>query len=417
MNTTGNAGNYLKNQLASALLEEFEYAYFETDLKGHLTFVNRLFCEALDYSQAELTGLHYRHITAPGQARQVFQVFNQVFQSGHLKKGIEYPMRKKDGTLSFAEGSVNILRDGSGDAVGFSGIMHDISQRKQEEVRRKQAQQLVDKELEIGRQIQASFLPKSLPQPDGWEVGSRFQAARQVAGDFYDAFWLGGNKRLGLVIADVCDKGVGAALFMALFRSLLRAFADQHYSLGWMDVLSGERGSNNGELTLGRRRALLSSGAISLKKAIDLTNTYITLNHGETNMFATVFFAVLDPASGSLIYINAGHEPPLVLGEQGLKARLQPTGPAVGLLPDLEFGLDQIDLQPGDTLLAYTDGVTDARNPAGEPFGEKRLLELTENQKELEVSLLDRIHAHLNDHIADTNQYDDITLLSLRRKS
>jgi sigma-B regulation protein RsbU (phosphoserine phosphatase) len=91
-------------------------------------------------------------------------------------------------------------------------------------------------ELEIGRKIQASFLPEELPKPAGWEIASKFKAARIVAGDFYDAFTLVGGKRIGLVVGDVCDKGVGAALFMAIFRSLIRAFADQHYSLGWMDI-------------------------------------------------------------------------------------------------------------------------------------------------------------------------------------
>src|SRR5512139_3144966 len=91
-----------------------------------------------------------------------------------------------------------------------------------------------DHEMEIARRIQASFLPEELPQFQGWEIAARFQPARQVAGDFYDAFPLIQNRRLALVIGDVCDKGVGAALFMALFRTLIRAFAQQHYALRWM---------------------------------------------------------------------------------------------------------------------------------------------------------------------------------------
>lgn len=141
MTSTRTGESHLQNELASTLLDQFEYAYFEIDLRGYLTFVKRLFCKALGYSQEELTGLHYRHITAHWQIRQVYQVFNQVYRSGELKKGIEYPMRKKDGSMSFTEGSINLLRDGSGVPVGFCGIMHDISQRKQEEERRSKAQQ------------------------------------------------------------------------------------------------------------------------------------------------------------------------------------------------------------------------------------------------------------------------------------
>ncbi len=107
------------------------------------------------------------------------------------------------------------------------------------------SREAMERELEIARRIQASFLPDNLPQPEGWEIASRFEAAREVAGDFYDAFSLAGGKRIGLVVGDVCDKGVGAALFMSLFRSLIRAFADQHYSLGWMDLLASDAPGSN----------------------------------------------------------------------------------------------------------------------------------------------------------------------------
>jgi len=177
------------------------------------------------------------------------------------------------------------------------------------------SREAMERELEIARRIQASFLPDNLPQPEGWELASRFEAAREVAGDFYDAFSLAGGKRIGLVVGDVCDKGVGAALFMSLFRSLIRAFADQHYSLGWMDLLASDApGSNMAEplrsSSVSRRRELLTPGTTALKKAVVLTNDYIANNHGQTSMFATLFFGVLDPTTGTLTYINGGTSPP-----------------------------------------------------------------------------------------------------------
>src|SRR5574341_174904 len=147
----------------------------------------------------------------------------------------------------------------------------------------------LERELEIGREIQASFLPEDLPQPPGWEIAARFQPAREVAGDFYDAFPLAHNERIGLIIADVCDKGVGAALFMALFRSLLRALANQNFS-------------NRAVGTDSRR--VLSNRAANLKNTVTLTNNYIARTHRRANMFATLFFGVLDTAAGSLSYIN-----------------------------------------------------------------------------------------------------------------
>jgi sigma-B regulation protein RsbU (phosphoserine phosphatase) len=244
-----------------------------------------------------------------------------------------------------------------------------------------------ERDVQIGRQIQADFLPEQLPQPPGWEIVACFHPARQVAGDFYDAFTLS-DGQIGLVIADVVDKGVGAALFMALFRSLIRFFGEEHHS-----------------------------GGTSALEGVKLTNDYISHNHSRSNMFATLFFGVLDPITGLLAYINGGHNPPVILDPAGaIKARLKPTGPAVGMLPDMIFNIQQVTLEPGDMLLTFTDGVLDARDPAGELFTENRLLSLLSEPAPSAPALLDRLEASLNAHIADADQFDDITILAARRK-
>jgi sigma-B regulation protein RsbU (phosphoserine phosphatase) len=273
----------------------------------------------------------------------------------------------------------------------------------------------LERDLEIARQIQSTFLPGSLPQFSGWEIAARFQPARQVAGDFYDAFPMVQNRRIGLVVADVCDKGVPAALFMALYRSLIRAFAQQHYSLNLTDALVEAKPLEKTAGAGGARRALPSIGSNALKNAVTLTNNYIANNHGDTNMFATLFFAVLDPLSGNFNYINAGHNPPLIAGEGGIKTQLEPSGPAIGLLPDMEFEIRQAQLQKGDRLLIYTDGITEARNSAGDLFGEERLL-TTLTQAHLSAGeWLDTIYADLCRHIAEADQSDDITMLAIQR--
>jgi sigma-B regulation protein RsbU (phosphoserine phosphatase) len=273
-----------------------------------------------------------------------------------------------------------------------------------------------ERDMQIGRQIQVDFLPDAdkLPQPAGWEIAARFHAAREVAGDLYDAFLLPGG-RVGLVIGDVCDKGVGPALFMALSRSLIRAFAEQHRPLGWMDRLTGERSTAAAAKSAKRRRMLLSAGASALL-AVELTNKYISENHGNMNMFATLFFGVLDPATGRLTYVNGGHDPPAIVGLDGLvKTRLLPTGPAVGMLPDMNFDIQQVTLEPGDLLMTFSDGVPDARNPDGERFTVEGLFSLLEQPDPSVVALLDRIEASLHAHIADADQFDDITMLAARR--
>ncbi len=270
----------------------------------------------------------------------------------------------------------------------------------------------IERDVQIARQIQLSFLPSKLPEPQGWEIAGRFRPARQVAGDWYDAFYLEQIRRVGLVVADVCDKGVGPAMFMALMRSLVRAFAQRPPA--WIPPslsLLDEPPS----LAVGRRRAAPTAGSMALKSAMEQTNNYIAKNHGDTGMFATVFFGILDPATGLLQYINGGHEPPMIIGPDGIKNRLQPTGMAIGIMEDSEFVIESVQLAPGDILLAYTDGVTDARNPDREFFTEANLISLVNRPAPTANALVDRIMDSLQAHIADADQFDDITMLAVRR--
>ena len=244
----------------------------------------------------------------------------------------------------------------------------------------------LERELEIGREIQKSFLPERLPEVAGWQIAARFAPARQVAGDFYDAFALPGGSSLGLVVADVCDKGVGAALFMALFRSLLRAAA------------TGD--------------AAPAGAPATLAGSVRLTNDYIARTHSRASMFATVFFGVLETATGTLHYINGGHEAPILFGEKGIRARLAPTGPAVGMMADASFEVAQDGLLPGEGLLAFTDGVTDARSASGR-YGEERLVRLFSRPVSSAAGLLDAVEADLENHVGGAEQADDITMLAV----
>lgn len=265
-------------------------------------------------------------------------------------------------------------------------------------------------ELDKGRQIQNNFLPDRLIQPSGWEIAACFYPARDVAGDFYDAFLLPGDY-VGVVIADVCDKGVGAALFMALFRSLIRVFSGQTH-LDGLAILGNDVPANlstmNGEM-------VMDAGQINALKAVALTNNYIADNHGEMGMFATLFFGVLNPTTGILTYINGGHEPPIIVNQGQVKQRLKPTGAAVGMMPNMKFKIQQVQLEPGDILVTYTDGVPEARCPTGEFFTEKRLLSLMEEPASSAGDLVQSIYTNLCSHIAEAAQFDDITMLVLHR--
>lgn len=271
----------------------------------------------------------------------------------------------------------------------------------------------LDREMEIARQIQASFLPDVLPQFPGWEIAARFQPAQKVGGDFYDAFPLIQNRRLGLVIGDVCDKSVGAALFMALFRTLIRAFAQQHHAMRWMGDLADKGLAKTAD---GGRPVMPSIGASTLRNTIELTNEYIATTHSSANMFATIFFCVLDPTNGSLLYINGGHEYPLLVNSSGVKDQLSTTGPIVGIFPGAHFDIREVHMEPGETLVAFTDGVLEAQNPSGEPFGSERLHTLLAKPIAGTTELLDCILSNLAEFTGGADPSDDITLLALRRQ-
>lgn len=265
----------------------------------------------------------------------------------------------------------------------------------------------LERELEIGREIQASFLPATLPQLPGWEIATRFRAAREVAGDFYDAFSLPQEEKFGLVLGDVCGKGVGAAMFMTLFRSLIRAVVNLAGNANWFAP------SVTTDLVNGSLETI--TGAANLKDTIYFTNNYIAYTHSQAHIFASIFFGLLDPATGTLTYINGGHEPPIIFNEAGVKTSLEPTGPVVGIMPDMTFNVASAQLAPGDTLLAFTDGVTEARNSAGEMFTRERLVANLVQPAASAAGLLDQIEAHMQAFTAGTNQLDDITMLAVRR--
>ncbi len=260
----------------------------------------------------------------------------------------------------------------------------------------KKYRRALERELEIGREIQAGFLPEALPRAEGWEIAASLMSAREVAGDFYDAFDLP-NGDIGLVIADVCDKGVGAALFMTLFRSLIRVSSGLEY------------------FAPAEGLPLEYSTAERLERAILLTNNYIAETHGESGMFATLFFGILDPRDGKLTYVNGGHEPPLVIRSGFIRESLCKTGPAVGAVPHGRFMKLETYLDKGDTLFAFTDGVSDCVDPRGEFFGRERLNEILTRSSRSAHELVRTLESELREYIAEGNQFDDITLLAVKR--
>jgi sigma-B regulation protein RsbU (phosphoserine phosphatase) len=243
----------------------------------------------------------------------------------------------------------------------------------------------LSRELEIGRRIQQGFLPAQLPSLVGWTLGASCVPARQVGGDFYDAFVLP-DGTVAMLVADVCDKGVGAALYMALFRTLLRAMASQ--------TVPAE------------------TPAELLVRSVGFTNDYIAGVHGHENMFATLFFALLDPHTGCLHYLNAGHEAGLLWQPDGGVQTLGVTGPAVGLLAGQRCRVQTHALQAGAHLFLYTDGATEAGGASG-AFGEDALARLVAAPAGTAQQLVDQVGAALSLHGQGSEPHDDVTLFCL----
>jgi sigma-B regulation protein RsbU (phosphoserine phosphatase) len=272
----------------------------------------------------------------------------------------------------------------------------------------------VDQEIEKCRQIQMSFLPKKLPRLPDWNIEEFFFPATRVSGDFYDAFMLPGGY-VGLLIGDVCDKGVGSALFMALFRSLIRIFSGQtHLCKHLCESFIAATQERAGDMVIQQETIPVEQS--NPLTAVTLTNEYIAQDN-EMSMFATLFFGVLDPENGKLFYVNGGHEAVFVIGQSGVQERLLPTGPSVGVFQEAKFEYKEIQLQPGEILFAYTDGVIDARSPEEERFSKKRLFSLLSQPADSALELMQRIGTSIFAHIGKAPQEDDITMLTLQRKN
>jgi len=236
-------------------------------------------------------------------------------------------------------------------------------------------------EMEVAQTIQKSFLPEFAPDVGGFELAALNLPAMEVGGDFYDFIPVSKDK-WGLVIADVSGKGVPAALFMTVSRTLVRANALGHYT-----------------------------AAEVIQRANDLIS-----EDDRANMFVTLFYAILDMEKNTLRYVNAGHNPPLLLeGDEGEIVMLEAKGIALGVMPDIRLEEKEISLEDGAVIVFYTDGVTEAVNGEEEQFGQKRLVKVMENNRHRSAQeIIDAIRQAIGDFAGDQPQFDDITLIVLK---
>lgn len=247
---------------------------------------------------------------------------------------------------------------------------------------RKAEQERMTRELELAHDIQARLIPSHLPAPPGWEVAAFWQSVQEVGGDFYDFIEVAPN-HLGIVVADVAGKGMPAALYMAVTRSLLRATAP---------------------------------GQIDPRPVLTRTNQLL-LPDTQRGMFVSLFYAVLNTETGLLTYANAGHNPPLYVTAAGQTKALRTRGLVLGVQPDMVSEVGQCQLNGGDGIVMYTDGVTEASDASANIFfGEARLRRMVRaNWHAGPQAIVDKVRQAVVDFSATTYPTDDFTLLVLRR--
>jgi serine phosphatase RsbU (regulator of sigma subunit)/anti-sigma regulatory factor (Ser/Thr protein kinase) len=254
-----------------------------------------------------------------------------------------------------------------------------VGQLVREQEAEARTRERLEQELQVARLIQRNFLPKELPDLPGWHVAAFYRPARAVGGDFYDFVELEGD-RIGVVVGDVTDKGVPAALVMAATRSLLRASAQR----------------------------LVSPGAV-----LERVNEALCPDMPE-KMFVTCLYGVLEPSTGLFSYANAGHNVPYVRSDAGV-GELRATGMPLGLFPGMAYEEKEAVLRPGDGVLLHSDGLAEAHNPRREMFGFGRLQELV-GQRPGGEELIDLLLGELETFTGTGwEQEDDITLVTLQR--
>jgi serine phosphatase RsbU (regulator of sigma subunit) len=238
----------------------------------------------------------------------------------------------------------------------------------------------IEQELDVARSIQASLMPEGTPTIPYCTVASYWEAARQVSGDFYDFLELP-NGCWGIAIADVADKGVPAALFMALSRTILRTVAFNRFEAG---------------------------------EVLERSNSII-FGDTSSDLFVTVFYAIWDPRNRTLEYANGGHNPPLLIRADGKSRQLTAPGIALGVLEEVKISQKKVKLHSGDTIIFYTDGVTEAMNEDLDEFGVDRLNMVGKNmRKHTPAEIVNAITQAVAEHAGDTSQFDDVTLVVMK---
>jgi len=288
--------------------------------------------------------------------------------------------------------------------MGIGLGTRQVSQRiraEQQAVLLESENRRMEDELSIGHRIQMGMLTTDFPVLEGLEVNATLKPAREVGGDLYDVFFVD-QHHLCCYVGDVSGKGVPAALFMAISKTLIKAIST--YQVTYYSGISDTA-------------APTASPQWSTAAIMSSLNNELSRDNDET-MFVTAFFCIVNITTGKVFYTNAGHNPPYILGRETQPITLDALhGPMLGVTDQVTYGEDSVELAPGEQLLIYTDGVTEAFNAAGEMFTKRRLEHLVIGVPLSDAkSTVNSVLANVMEFTGNAEQTDDITILTIQRK-
>lgn len=385
--------NLERKRLYNLILERKEYfealfinsptAVITADLQGDILSWNPMAEKLFGYSSAEVIGKPLNDFVAkhPSLVKEADQYSKEVISKGQVM--VTTKRTRRDGTFIDVELlalPVIVLEK----MIGFIAIYHDITALKQIERELRKKNEMMSQQLVLAGEIQSSFLPKKLPVIGGWNISTTLKPAYETSGDFFDVTVLP-NGNIAILIADVIDKGVGAALFMTLCWSLFRIFG-----------LEDPENPN---------------------KLFYNINQYI-LNETQINQFVTAIYTVINPSTGEMVFSNAGHCPMYIRSSSdNPKLDIYPAdGIPLGIEQGREWEQHTVIIHPGTTVILYTDGVVEAQNENGSFYCFKKLEEsILATPNDSSQLLSDKILKDLAAFVGQSQQTDDIAIITISR--
>ncbi len=369
--------------LQATALESAANAIVITDPQGRIQWANPAFVQLTGYELGDVVGKTPRVLKSGEHSPEFYKNMWETITTGRAWHG-ETTNRRKDGNLYSEEMTITPVRNNKGDIANFVAIKQDITVRKQLEKELAKANKRMSGELNVGRDIQMSMVPlvfPAYPSRDEFSINAQLLPAREVGGDFYDFFFID-DDWLFLVVGDVSDKGVPAALFMAVTKTMIKSTAMHDFSPGTVMTRV------NNELC-------------------DANKAYI---------FVTVFAARLNVRTGEFRFTNAGHNPPCIKrGDGTIEFLKEKHGPVIGAKHGIEYKESQTTLMHNDMIMLYTDGVTEAKSETEGLYCEKRLSDLIlEREYGSAAHLVDSTMKSVQKFQGKDHQADDITVLALQ---